>query len=237
MKSNTNWLRLVSEGIAIVVSILLALAVDAWWEERQKSHAEQQLLRSLKSDFLENDRRIKGHIKLESRLANAISDLLDQMGSVEEGEPITVADSLLAAVLPSPTFDPVKTTLEASASAGLIQLIRSEEVRNELANWQSVADDTRQDELAVRKVVNDLLLPEFKKSVQLAHLYDHVVAWSVGNLQAAQELANHQTISVSLDMTNAVATQLFNIRFVMSGLKEMEQVQDRLLQTIEIELQ
>ena len=34
------WKRLTAEGMAIIVSILLAFGIDAWWEDRQQQHDE-----------------------------------------------------------------------------------------------------------------------------------------------------------------------------------------------------
>ena len=45
------WKRLYVEAAAIVASILLAFAIDAWWEDRQERVLEQQYLASLKADF------------------------------------------------------------------------------------------------------------------------------------------------------------------------------------------
>ena len=104
---------------------------------------------ALQADFTQNQNRIQKQIKLEYRLANAISTFLDHLANAQQGEPVAVADTLIAATLPSPTYDPVTTSLDAALSAGSLELIQSERVREELANWQSVANDTRQDELAV----------------------------------------------------------------------------------------
>ncbi len=39
MRSYTiEWKRLITEGGVIVVSILLAFAIDAWWHERQQGN-------------------------------------------------------------------------------------------------------------------------------------------------------------------------------------------------------
>src|SRR3970040_2213054 len=51
------WTRLLAEGAMIVVSILLAFAIDAWWDSAQERSKEDSYLRQLASD-------------LESTLAN-----------------------------------------------------------------------------------------------------------------------------------------------------------------------
>jgi hypothetical protein len=46
-----SWPRITTEAAAIVGSILLAFAIDAWWDERQLRAEEQEILRGLKGEF------------------------------------------------------------------------------------------------------------------------------------------------------------------------------------------
>jgi hypothetical protein len=45
------WPRIAVEGVAIVASILLAFAIDAWWEDRQREATEQVVLQTLLNDL------------------------------------------------------------------------------------------------------------------------------------------------------------------------------------------
>ncbi len=47
------WLRILVEGVVIVGSILLAFAIDAWWDGRQDRTQEQAYLRMLATDMQE----------------------------------------------------------------------------------------------------------------------------------------------------------------------------------------
>jgi hypothetical protein len=48
------WVRIIAEGAAIVVSILLAFGIQAWWEGRQERRVELDILSGLRSDFEAN---------------------------------------------------------------------------------------------------------------------------------------------------------------------------------------
>ena len=54
--------RLLGEGGAIVASILLAFAIDAWWDEREIRIEEQQVLHSLHDEFLLIRKVVTGHL-------------------------------------------------------------------------------------------------------------------------------------------------------------------------------
>ena len=45
------WLRILAEGFAIVVSILLAFGIQAWWEDQQERAVETALLMGLVEDL------------------------------------------------------------------------------------------------------------------------------------------------------------------------------------------
>ncbi|MCH8335186.1 MAG: hypothetical protein IIC61_04755 [Proteobacteria bacterium] len=45
------WLRIITEGAAIAASILLAFAIDAWWQRRPELEQANALVASLYADF------------------------------------------------------------------------------------------------------------------------------------------------------------------------------------------
>jgi hypothetical protein len=61
MKLEVQWKKLSAEGIVIVSSILLAFAIDAWWETRNESVSEQTLLNDLRAELIENIEAIENN--------------------------------------------------------------------------------------------------------------------------------------------------------------------------------
>ena len=53
-RTQIHWKRISVESIAIVLSILLAFWIDAWWDEYQARKEFQQVLAALESGFSEN---------------------------------------------------------------------------------------------------------------------------------------------------------------------------------------
>ena len=51
MKQPIPWTRLIAESIAIVGSILLAFAIDAWWDKLQDTAEERRILVGLSDEF------------------------------------------------------------------------------------------------------------------------------------------------------------------------------------------
>ena len=49
--STVDWFRLSIEGLVIVVSILLAFALDAWSDQREEAQTEHEMLIALQSEL------------------------------------------------------------------------------------------------------------------------------------------------------------------------------------------
>lgn len=54
MTNRIPWSRLLFEGVVVVISILVAFAIDAWWEKRKVEVLEQEYLARLEVAFEEN---------------------------------------------------------------------------------------------------------------------------------------------------------------------------------------
>ena len=64
-----RWGMLLSEMVLIVASILLAFALDSWWDERKDRAEEAEILHGLQQEFLLN------RSLLQSRVDQHGSDL------------------------------------------------------------------------------------------------------------------------------------------------------------------
>ncbi len=51
MRTQIPWLRVAAESLVIIVSILLAFGIDAWWERHQNRQEEVQALLDLRGDL------------------------------------------------------------------------------------------------------------------------------------------------------------------------------------------
>ncbi len=53
------WIRISAEGAAIVVSILLAFAIDAAWQHRGEVAEEREILVGLEAEFVDLSERLE----------------------------------------------------------------------------------------------------------------------------------------------------------------------------------
>ena len=152
MSGNTrlSWLRIGVEGVAIVVSILLAFFIEAGWSEKQARGEEQGALNGLRSDFLESRSLLASAIATlegsQVRFARFQSSTPEELASIASDS----AGRMVNAFVSGLTYDPVLTTLESAASDGRLGLIRDPDLRQWLATWVRALEDLEENELDIR---------------------------------------------------------------------------------------
>ena len=60
------WKRLLVEGAAIVASILLAFAIDAWWQDHSDQIRLKEYLSQVRADTLDNQHRLTEALQLDN---------------------------------------------------------------------------------------------------------------------------------------------------------------------------
>jgi hypothetical protein len=77
------WKRLFAEAVAVVVSILLAFAIDAWWEDRKQIRDEEVILTNLHSVLSDYRQYFRNNMEYSVALKQSVSKLLDAAADPE----------------------------------------------------------------------------------------------------------------------------------------------------------
>jgi hypothetical protein len=144
------WLRVLLEGAVIVGSILLAFALDAWWD-RQNRHDELReqsavVAREMQSASEALQQALNAH-DLNAHLAEHIASTLQE---VAEGSTVPMSDTLVGPLLPQVTADVTTGSLHAFIAAGGLELIEDPDIRVELLGWPTRIEDLKDDEIYLR---------------------------------------------------------------------------------------
>ena len=84
MKQEIPWSRFAAEAIVIVGSILLAFAIDAWWNERQSDRQKIEYLDRLEAAFEENQRRAESELEDYSIDRELLVEFMEMTPTVAE---------------------------------------------------------------------------------------------------------------------------------------------------------
>lgn len=111
--------RLSVEALVIVLSILAAFAIDAWWDERQEARARQSMLLALRSDAVaarSELERVRGGMAGGLEGTAAFLALAD--GPPLGADDATRIDTLSIRIFFSPSFDAPLGSLQALLEGG-----------------------------------------------------------------------------------------------------------------------
>lgn len=128
-----------AEFLVVVTGVLVALALNAWWQGRTDVAREQAYLRQLLEDFRANEQEIELFTRRELEVS-ASADRFYRAAHL----PLAPADSLrrwLEGSLYLPRLRLRMATWEALIQSGEIRLIRSDGLRNRLIEFAGAMDN------------------------------------------------------------------------------------------------
>ena len=155
----TDWKRLTLEAAAIVTSILLAFAIDAWWGELQERQFEEETVQGLLEEYQGHQRSLAFAKQLHLRILRAVASLItaSHRGTYESAE--FDVDSAINLLKIPPTTDLGSGVRDALVSSGQIELLSNKQLRYQLAEWESVMDELIDDERTGTTIVLDIVAP------------------------------------------------------------------------------
>jgi hypothetical protein len=161
------WKRLTAEAAAIVLSILLAFAIDAWWEDRSDRHAEQLLLQRIRTDFTDIQSAIL-MIEAEHRETSAACRTIM---SIPEGSPIphtSEYDRMVALVfLTSRTFNPGMGAVAVFLNSEGAKLADNQPLANLLLSWPGLVEELQEEDVFLQQGLALRWIPFLKSRVNI----------------------------------------------------------------------
>lgn len=152
MPDDISWKKISIEGLVIVISILLAFAIEAYWQERQNQIEERELIINLRQDLLENQQRIVAQVATLETAEESLSEFLSlQPQSSQQSQGEVSFERILSPILRTYTNSGlVSGFLDSTTNSGLLVQISLPEIRTALAEIETreldlsiIADDIR----------------------------------------------------------------------------------------------
>lgn len=178
---NLSWARILAEGSAIVVSILLAFGIQAWWEERQERAEEAELLSRLHAEFSTNLARIDERAWYPTVLLQG-EELFSQIKEARRNgqETIMASGFTLRWFAYAPTFEADTPILDGLISRGQLEIIEDRNVQIVLATWERELRDYSAFAERARRYADELLLPALYSRGDVGDIL--MVSISLGNI-------------------------------------------------------
>lgn len=229
------------EVAVIVLGILLALAADAWWDERARRDRELGLVLALKEEFEANAAELEETGRAHLMLLN------DAISLLEQGQASTAASEgrrgSVERLMSEYRTDLNNGVLDGYLATADPELLRNDEIRSALAAWPAVIDQLWQEELRARRLVDEEIAPFLAEHGDLAATFRITEGFtSAGHdrlvpLRAAADSADHNAaILRDRRFLNLVAWKIRAERETLFKHEQVSAAHDTLLSLLEAEI-
>lgn len=166
-----SWKRPLAEGGAIVVSILLAFSIDAWWQERQELAADNARLRSVYEELATHRSLISEAIEAHQLSVENGVRLLAIISAGEQAADKDEISRLLDGLINFYQINAPFGSLETAIASGAIARMRDTALASSLASWPTAIEDLLEEEHAGGQQVAFQFLPHLAARMPLGETY------------------------------------------------------------------
>jgi len=234
--SHTAWKRLAIEAPVIVISILLAFAIDAWWQERSERTAELNLLERLRADYLEIPTDLQ-LVEGEHREARDACIFLLNMPLGESLPTTPEVDRKVAVVfLASRTFNPGAGAVASFLSGEGARLVRNPLLADKLFAWPGLLEDLQEEEANLQKAVAERWSPYIASRVNVGPYiatFGQIMQGIPGDVSAPMK---RRTLTVDEEFVNYVLDRFKWQQIALRDFEPVHSAVDDILALIDDEL-
>lgn len=217
MADRTNVATRLLEGLTIVLSILAAFMLDSWWDDHLAARALDEGLTAVVEELDLAEKHVAERVEAYSRVEGYLVTILDLLGTERGDSVIEIPDTLMPAILYTPTIDPPTGALDAFFRAGLLASVADPEVRNRLAALPSQYADGEDDERDALEYTLATVRPMLERSLsaqdfaavmgQTQHYWSLFRASSPWNTPVS-----NVRLQATFELHNAIASRLQMLR-------------------------
>jgi hypothetical protein len=177
---NIAWKRVLIEGLAIVVSILLAFGIDAWWEDRQQHASDiahlQGVIEELEFHKVLLAEATESHRTTVDLGYELFSLLSSDQTATQKARTAEVLDLLFNFYRINAPFGSLQTAISSGAIARMVDV----DLASDIASWPTTIDDLLEEQDNTGEVI---LLQHYAllgRTISMHEVYGHRLAYPTG---------------------------------------------------------
>jgi len=208
------------EATVIILSILLAFAIDASWENRNEQRAEDRALRTLGAEFAANAAEFRYSMDWLGRNRAGALQVLEAIRSAPPGTAAAVPDSVIVNTLLVGSANPSTGALDGVLGAQGLDLFSDPSLRARIAAWPGELRDLLEDQSDAQAYVQGELTTLLGQQADISYALDDGIAfytgaWSAEQTQRTTDVRGSTALSSAL---GAHIGHLDNVRLSMFRL-------------------
>ncbi|MFT5665452.1 MAG: hypothetical protein ACJAYF_003141 [Arenicella sp.] len=164
--SRRNVAKLALEGAVVVASILIAFALDAWWNDRQIQQETAEDLAIVQFELAENIRLIQVTMEIMNQVVAANDTLIAKLMTQPDSELVEIEDTTIFwGIFSNPTLDPSLGGTDAWIAAGRLGGLGSPILRQRLASMRGKVEDVVEEQHIAREIAVHEIYPLIKDEI------------------------------------------------------------------------
>jgi hypothetical protein len=229
-KSETvPWKRLTAEGFVVVVSILLAFGIDAWWDGYRDSERQRSQLAAMREEFSDSLNGLDEVLDSIQQHADGVDELILLLNGAGVSE-VEVPGRLLGYAIGWRTSDVSTSTLDALIASGDLSFVANDALRKSLAGLPAFLLNLTEDEI---------LAMEFAESIMSTFLAREGLAEAAyANRPGLGRPGAPEFVSVtpSAEFVGLLMARRVHFQFALDGIPSVKTYLERLIEEIDREL-
>lgn len=136
--------KLIAQGSAIVLSVLLAFAIDAWWDRLGEKDDERESLLTVQADLEATIDLLEDYADVVARISGASLSAYRALSSyVPSGARDSISDLMVASTVRR-TMRLPRSGYTGLVSTGALRLIRDRDIRNQIIRFYADAESLQE---------------------------------------------------------------------------------------------
>ena len=223
MDSNRRGPRLgylVVEAAVVVLSILVAFALDAWWDSRGDREDLELDLVSVLEDVSAMRARVVSRVIGYEQIIAGTEALLEVMDANGEAPAVVIPDTIAFLATSLPTLNPRMSALEGFISSGRLATVEDRQLQARLRELPGQLEDAVRELERQREVFFSVHQLELGRDFDMAPIVELVMAVS---LPSSEPMPTHGDVRYPnrVLVRNHTRDRLFSVRQTLNGFHRL----------------
>ncbi len=157
--SQLNWRSAVLDGAAVLIGILLAFSIDAWWDLRGQREEARSYLAAIETELVSNRSALVEELQIIRSWVAQSEGFLNDVVSPDASPTYDQVREMVWLTGPNRTTPIARAAIDDLVSSGGFQVIETPELRRALADYVRALDNDASELEDVRDFFNLHVLP------------------------------------------------------------------------------
>jgi hypothetical protein len=229
ISKNIPWKRLFAEGIVIIISILLAFLIDAWWNDRLEDQREREQLTAMRIEFAESLLALGSLRESVKHHASNIDQFISLLKTSED-KPVSISADLIGSSIMWRTSDVSTSALDSLIASGGLNHLDNQLLKANLAKLPASLLDLTEDEVLAMNFAETIMADYLVKNGLAEVAYANRIKFDIP--AASRNVA----IQSSDELIGLLMARRVHFEFSLGGILSIKESLQILINQIDDEL-